>query len=291
MLRRILAGLVVAAFLVGCSFTLAAGAEDPLTYQPIATKGHQALQIESQQVVQVFLENTQGLAAASVPLSFGEPGSDIVCTEVSFEGSRVEHFIQYVQKDNENKKVLIGVIRALDQRIQDQLPPGEGLFATLKFTSSTGCKPQLSVTNWQLAGGTLHALYFQMVDAAGKTFYHEKIKDKQAARPIPLKPGFSEGSPAPHPTEFNLEQNYPNPFNPETAIKFSLREDSWVSLRIYNLLGQLVTTLVDEQKPAGEYTITWNGKNAQNKDVASGVYFYRLKADDYESVKRMTLLR
>lgn len=281
MLRRILAGLVVAAFLVCCSFALASGTEGYLSYQPIPIKG--------QQVVKLFLENTQGLAAGSIPLSFGKPGSDIVCTEVSFEGSRVEHFIQYVQKDNENKKVLIGVIRALDQKIQDVLPPGEGLFATLKFESKGNeCKPQLSVTYWQLTGGDL---YFGMADAGGKNFYVEAIESKQGDRPIPLRPGSSEETTVSHPTEFNLDQNYPNPFNPETAIKFLVKEDAWVTLRIYNVLGQVVTTLVNEQKPAGEHVISWNGKNQHNDDVASGVYFYRIKAGNYESVRRMTLLR
>ena len=280
MLRKVLAGLVVAVFLLGCSFALAANSVEPLTYHPTRIAG--------QQTVKVFLENTEGLAAASIPLSFGKPGSDIVCTEVSFEGSRVEHFIHYVQKDNDNKRVLIGLIRAFDEQITDVLPPGEGLLATLKFESKKGQKPQLRVTYWQLAGGKL---YFQMVDAASKTYYHEKIEDKHSARPIPLKPGFSEESTAPHPTEFNLQQNYPNPFNPETVIKFSLSEDSWVILRVYNVLGQVVTTLVDEQKSAGEYAISWNGMNGQNQPVGSGVYFYRIKAGNYESVRRMTLLR
>ena len=289
MLSRILAGLMVVAFLVGCSFTQAADSVDPLTYQPIQMMGQQATQIKTQQVVKLFLENTTGLAATSIPLSFGQPGSDIVCTEVSFEGSRVEHFIHYVQKDNENKKVLIGIVRAFDEQIKDELQPGEGLFATLKFESKGNrVKPQLSVTSWQLTGGKL---YFQMVDAAGKTFYHEKIEDTQDARSIQLKPGSSDQSPAPRPTDFNLQQNYPNPFNPETVIKFSLREDSWVTLKVYNVLGQLVTILVDEQKSAGEYAVLWNGKNAQDMPAASGVYFYRIKADDYESVRRMALLR
>ena len=281
MLRRILAGLVVTAFLLGCSFALASDSVEPLSYQP--TK------VEGQQTVKVFFENTQGLAAASIPLSFGKPGSDIVCTKVSFEGSRVEHFIHYVQMDNENKKVLIGLIRAFDEQITDELQPGEGLLATLKFESKGNrCRPQLRVTDWQLVGGKL---YFHMVGAAGKTFYHEKIEDKQDARPVPLKPGFPEETPAPRPTDFNLEQNFPNPFNPETVIKFSLKEDSRVTLRVYNVLGQVVTTLVDEQMLAGSHDVPWNGKNDQNRDVASGVYFYRIKAGDYESVRRMTLLR
>ena len=290
MLRKILAGLVVAAFLMSCSLALAGDSVGPLSYQPIQLKGHQATQIKTQQVVQVFLKNTQGLAAATMPLSFGEPGSDIVCTDVSFKGSRVEHFLHFVLKDNDNKKVLISVIRALNEEIKDQLPPGEGLFATLTFESKANREtPKLGVTDWELAGGG--KLYLDMVDAGGITFYQEKMVDKQTARPIPLNPGFSEKSTVSQPAQFNLDQNYPNPFNPETVIKFSLREDSWVTLRIYNVLGQVVITLVDEQKPAGEHTVTWNGKNSQSLDVASGVYFYRIKAGDYESVRRMTLLR
>lgn len=281
MLRRILAALVVAAFMVSCSFVLTSAGVGPLTYQPV--------KVDGKQVVKFYLENTKGLAAACIPLSFGKPGSDIICTDVSFEGSRVEHFIHYVIKDNENKKVLIGLIRALDEQIKDALPPGEGLLATFTFESkSNKCKPQLAVTDWQIPG---EKMYFHLVDADANIFHHEIMQEKQADRPIPLKPGSPEEPPASLPTEFNMEQNYPNPFNPETVIKFSLKEDSWVTLRIYNVLGQVVKTLVDEQKPAGEYAITWNGMNEQDGPTASGVYFYRIKAGDYESVRRMTLLR
>jgi len=289
MLRKILAGLVIATFLVSCAFTLASGSMDPLSYQPINVRSHQASQIKEQHAVKLYLENTERLAAAGVPLSFGKPGSGIVCTEISFEGSRVEHFLHYVQKDNENKKVLIGVIRALDQNILDELPPGEGLFATLKFESNKGCKPDLSVINWQLSGSG--KLYFHMTDAKANTFYREKVDEAQTSRPVQLKPGFSEDFAAPRPAAFGLEQNYPNPFNPETSIKFSLSEDSRVTLKVFNLLGQVVNTLVDENMPAGEHAILWNGKNERSEDVASGVYFYRIKAGDYESVRRMTLLR
>jgi hypothetical protein len=282
MLRKILAGLVVAVFLLGGSFALASASEGHLTYQPA--------KVDGQMVVKLYLENPQGLAATGIPISFGKPGSDIICTEVSFEGSRVEHFLHWVQKDNQNKKVLIGAIRALDEQILDQLQPGEGLFATLKFESkSSSCKPQLSVTYWQLQGDKL---YFHMADAAGTAFYNEPIEDKQGDRPVPLRPGSAEEpTVVPRPSEFNLLQNFPNPFNPETVIKFSVKENSWVTLRVYNVLGQVVRTLVDEPKSAGEYAVPWDGKNGQNEEVASGVYFYRIKAGDYESVRRMTLLR
>jgi hypothetical protein len=281
MLRKILAGLVVTVFLLGGSFALASASEGHLAYQPA--------KVDGQMVVKLYLENPQGLAAAGIPLSFGKPGSDIICTEVSFEGSRVEHFLHWVQKDNQNKKVLIGVARALDEQILDQLQPGEGLFATLKFESkSNSCKPQLGVTYWQLQG---EKLYFHMANAAGTAYYNEILDEKQGDRPIPLRAGSTEESTTTRPNEFNLLQNFPNPFNPETVIKFSVKENSWVTLRIYNVLGQVVRTLVDEPKSAGEYAVPWDGRNAQNEDVASGVYFYRIKAGDYESVRRMTLLR
>ena len=95
------------------------------------------------------------------------------------------------------------------------------------------------------------------------------------------------------PTKYALYQNYPNPFNPSTSIRYFVGGDSpaKVSLKIYNVAGQLVKTLVDEEKFSGEYMETWNGKNEDNEEVASGVYFYKLKVSDYVETKRMVLLK
>jgi hypothetical protein len=93
------------------------------------------------------------------------------------------------------------------------------------------------------------------------------------------------------PTEFVLSQNYPNPFNPETQIEYTLQSPAQVTLQIYNLLGQKVKTLVNEQKPAGSYRIFWDGKNEAGKAVASGIYFYGLKANGVSQTKRMVLLK
>ncbi|MDZ7263665.1 MAG: discoidin domain-containing protein [candidate division KSB1 bacterium] len=80
------------------------------------------------------------------------------------------------------------------------------------------------------------------------------------------------------PTKYALGQNYPNPFNPETMITFDLPEQAKVSLQVYNLMGQTIRTLVNENKPAGSYRIQWDGKDDHGKAVASGVYFYQIKA-------------
>jgi hypothetical protein len=93
------------------------------------------------------------------------------------------------------------------------------------------------------------------------------------------------------PKELQLDQNYPNPFNPTTTIEFSLRHGAAVSLEIVNLLGRRVTTLMDQSLPAGNYSIIWDGTEADGSPVATGAYFYLLKAGDQRQVKKMILLK
>jgi hypothetical protein len=90
---------------------------------------------------------------------------------------------------------------------------------------------------------------------------------------------------------FKLFQNYPNPFNPSTNIKFQIPESKFVTLKIYDLLGREISTLVNEKLSAGEYEVPFNAENTGGINLASGVYFYRLTMDDYVSVKRMILLK
>ncbi len=98
------------------------------------------------------------------------------------------------------------------------------------------------------------------------------------------------------PSSFELKQNYPNPFNPSTNIKFSLPEQSNVKIVIYDLLGRIVKTIVDDSRPAGSFNIMWNGKNENNYAVSSGIYFYSLNAvgadnKKFTSFKKMILLK
>jgi hypothetical protein len=93
------------------------------------------------------------------------------------------------------------------------------------------------------------------------------------------------------PHSFELFQNYPNPFNPTTSIKFSLLKSGHVILDIYNILGRRVLTLVNEELPAGYKLVTWDGKDNSGNEVASGVYFYKLKAGDFSETKKMILMK
>ena len=150
----------------------------------------------------------------------------------------------------------------------------------------------------------------------------KEVKDKIIRKPLTKTPspttnGISNPSSQkelskPLPTEFNLSQNFPNPFNPTTSIQYALQggdgrpetgnrmEPLHTTLKIYNILGQEVRTLVNEIQEPGYYTVTWDGRDDSGQHVASGVYFYRLtmgktsfdkSGGDYTEIKRMILLK
>ena len=103
----------------------------------------------------------------------------------------------------------------------------------------------------------------------------------------PFKSGYIETAP----TKLKLEPNYPNPCNTITQIRFGLPSVSHVRLQIMKIRGQIVRVLVDEEKPAGWYTVTWDGKNESGHDVASGIYLYVLESEGKRLLKKMTLIR
>jgi hypothetical protein len=88
------------------------------------------------------------------------------------------------------------------------------------------------------------------------------------------------------PQEFSLLQNYPNPFNPSTKINFNIPQASFTSLKVYDVLGNEITTLVNEEKPAGEYEVEFNSNG-----LTTGIYFYQLKTGNFIETKKMILLR
>ena len=88
-----------------------------------------------------------------------------------------------------------------------------------------------------------------------------------------------------------LQGNYPNPFNPTTTIRYALNTDEKVEIEIYNIKGQTVKTLVNEDQAAGYHSVVWNGKDNSNKQSASGIYFYKFKAGNIVSMKKMILMK
>jgi len=98
-------------------------------------------------------------------------------------------------------------------------------------------------------------------------------------------------SPITAPTKFLLTQNYPNPFNPTTTIGYDLPQQSAVKLTIYNVQGQQIASIRDEQKPAGSYQVMWNGMNQVGNQVSTGVYYARLQAGDFNQTIKMVYMK
>jgi hypothetical protein len=127
-----------------------------------------------------------------------------------------------------------------------------------------------------------HDLTFQEEEFKAKKFYGKCLSTGIA---------HVEWGTSASPENVSLFQNYPNPFNQETIIKYSLPSDCEVKLFVYNLLGERVKTLVDEPKSAGNYEIRWEGKDDQGKELASGVYLYRLQTGKFTQSNKMLLLK
>ena len=93
------------------------------------------------------------------------------------------------------------------------------------------------------------------------------------------------------PSAFALNQSFPNPFNPQTTIGYDLAEGGQVHLEVYNVMGQLVKSLVSENQPAGRYQVVWNGTDVVGRQVSSGIYFYRLNTSGFKAVRKLMLLK
>lgn len=125
----------------------------------------------------------------------------------------------------------------------------------------------------------------------GGTFYLDDIR--LVAGEPPPQPGTAvvEFQDATVPETFSLDQNYPNPFNPDTTIRFDLPLSEEIDLAVYNLTGQKFATLVQGLREAGTYTLRWDGRDDDGRDLATGVYLYRLKAGERVETRKLLLLR
>jgi len=122
--------------------------------------------------------------------------------------------------------------------------------------------------------GTSYSYRLKQIDVDGNSKYYDAVTVNLTA-----------------PSEAQLLQNNPNPFNPSTTIKFYTPNTSDVTIRIYDMLGREVTTLINQKTTAGYHVVYWNGKDSRGENVASGVYLYRLTAGSFSETKKMNLLK
>jgi hypothetical protein len=149
-------------------------------------------------------------------------------------------------------------------------------FATVGFVKGNGTttnKHDYSFTDKQMHHGT-YAYRLKQIDYNGK-FDYSPIVEVQVVQGL----------------NYSLMQNYPNPFNPETAIKYSIPQNGKVSVKVFNVTGKEIMTLVDKEMLAGSYEVNWNGKDNTGATVTSGVYFVKLSSGTYVETKKMMFLK
>lgn len=151
-----------------------------------------------------------------------------------------------------------------------------------------------TLNKWTIsqAGGTANSANYRVYDAIGQT----SVIGVSNSTSYQSRAGFLTGSEIPTgidnkfqqngPYDFELYQNYPNPFNPSTTIEFTLPKPAFVALKIYNLQGEEVMTLMAQHCAAGMHQLNWHASG-----VASGVYFYRLEAGEYVQTRKLILIR
>ncbi|MCK4461197.1 MAG: T9SS type A sorting domain-containing protein, partial [candidate division Zixibacteria bacterium] len=173
-----------------------------------------------------------------------------------------------------------------------QIEAGNDIYAVVKFTNATYDHPivadgsgssEIATTYMSQTGGS--GSWIDM----GSDPYYDDVAIRVRTSPT-LSLGADDDDPT-TPYRWSLSHNYPNPFNPSTTILYSLATRSHVTITIYNVLGQEVNVIVDDVKSAGEYDASWDGADFGGRGVASGIYFYRLAADDHTETAKMVLLR
>ncbi len=229
-------------------------------------------------VVPIMLDNTTAMAGMELPLEYSEGA---VLDQVTFEGTRSEGFDLKVAKiDAENHQVVIALIPMVYGE-NHQLEAGSGIIANMHFTVTDPELKELEVK--PVDDMPNHSLMFvQSKDS-------ELISSRPDFQGVKVELASSDPT---VPMTFALHQNFPNPFNPSTTLSYDLDAANHVSLEVFNVLGQQVSTLVDEFQQAGPHSVEWNGNDDSGAPVATGVYFYRINAGDNKvETKKMMLLK
>jgi hypothetical protein len=162
--------------------------------------------------------------------------------------------------------------------------------AAFVCSGDSSTQPRVMITNYASASPFHSYTYFNESQTAPDWFFlnldASTIYLYLIRAYVSFGPADVRGPVELQPAAFTLAQNYPNPFNPSTNILFTLAKQGHVSLTVYNLLGQKVVTLVDEERPAGKYQVNWKPEN-----MATGTYVYRLQAGGFVETKKLLLLR
>jgi hypothetical protein len=253
----------------------------------------------------IFLDSFGKSAAAGKPVLVNNgrnTGADFVLIGSNRASIDQEHLAVQLQAVNMTEMRGYGVYVTYDPNVlefvravradDNMLPNSETALTVQALETGRLLVADATVGNQAVAGsGALADLIFRRIGAAGQSSVQidlAQIADLNFGLNMPGAPAQEVQSSA---KAYALNQNYPNPFNPATSIQYSLAEPGDVKLVVYNTLGQEVRTLVSNYKLAGEYSAQWDARDAAGREVASGVYVYRMEVNGFVQTQRMVLMR
>ena len=234
--------------------------------------------------VDVSLYNEKNVSAVSLALDYGP--QYLTFDSASFIATRGEAAMTKSVQFNSSEKKLWTLLTYGEV---SPLAPGTGVLTRLYFTADDAA-PETDVEIDTTTYFSIANTYVNLTAAEGSLQF-TPFFDYGLVQ-IRLSTDVNDITDESNlPTQYSLAQNYPNPFNPTTIIEFGLPTAGDVRLDVFNILGQRVTTLVDQFLPAGVHQVTFNGKTDSGRPLASGVYFYRLSADGFTESHKMVLVK
>jgi hypothetical protein len=240
---------------------------------------------ENEVTVPISIIHDENLVAMDIPLEWTK---GVTLTKVEFDKTRVDYFDAKIANiDDKNNRVLIGLI-SMVYGPKAALEPGDGEIAQLTFRIDDATLDEFEINPFE-ASNPGHKLSLVYNNYVGGKPVVDNVSPEIEGNTIALTK--NPGTDPVIPTSYSLAQNYPNPFNPSTDIAYSIKSPGQVELNVYNILGQEVRQLVNEHKDAGNYMAHWDGRDNSGGEVASGVYFYRIKAGDFNDIKKMVLMK
>ncbi|MFH0930624.1 MAG: FlgD immunoglobulin-like domain containing protein, partial [Candidatus Zixiibacteriota bacterium] len=242
--------------------------------------------------VPIRLINPDSIGAMKLLLNFDHTALSL--DSVSKLNTRIDNWEYFQYRLNQPEIGDVLILAAADvpnPTLTPPLPPGSGVVANLNF--------QVILDPCPISLSTFVRYIF--TDSTDNTLSSALGQELIGQNDIEYKDGYvliqcpndvteGEENNSALPKTYELSQNYPNPFNPVTQISFALPQESEVSLVIYNIKGQIVNKLINERMKAGRYKVTWEGTDSAGNRVASGIYFYRIKAGKYSETKKMIMV-
>ena len=223
------------------------------------------------------------LSGFAVPFKYKNPQTDINLDSVKFHRVMQEADMKDTVIDRQNGTVVVYAIWF------DSTPPAKDTLFTLYFTPGPNWDPSVPAK----------LDTFRMESSQGLSFTDVDVNDIMPYIGSSLSFGkeclefwhTGQKSGNKVPPNFFLSNNLPNPFNSETVISFGLSQPAQVTIEIFNILGQKVKTLINGQMPIGYHRASWDGKDSKGKKVATGIYFYKMRAGDFSDIKKMSLVK